>query len=100
MIDTPQVRLAPKRAHLHGVYDLGVGTQHALPDPGQIPQVEDVVELGRGRQHLDFGRLPETAGQRHQLWHGVLNLPGKPPVGAEVALTDHTCRSGVRGQER
>lgn len=89
-IDTPQAGLATKRAHLHGVYHFGVGTQHALPDPGQIPQVEDVVELGRGRQHLDFGRLPQTAGQRHQLWHRALNLPGKPPAGAKVALTNHT----------
>lgn len=49
------VRLVPKQAHLHRVYNLSVGTQHALPNPGQIPEIEDVVELGRGRQHLDFG---------------------------------------------
>lgn len=101
-IDALQARLAAKRAHLHGVDHLGIGTQHALPDPGQIPQVEDVVELGRGWQHLNFGGLPQTAGQRHQLWHHALNLPGKTPAGAEVTLTNHTwvAGSGVRQQQR
>lgn len=90
-IDKMQIKFVSKWAHLHGVYHLSVGTQHALPDPGQIPQVEDVVELGRGRQHLHFGRLPQTAGQGHQLWHRPLNISGKSPAGAEVALTNHPC---------
>lgn len=90
-IDKLQVRLVSKPAHLHGVDHLSVGTQHALPDPGQIPQIEDVVELGRGRQHLHFGRLPQTAGQGHQLYHRPLNILRKSPAGAEVTLTNHTC---------
>lgn len=96
-IDEPQIRLVSKQAHLHGVYHLRVGTQHALPDPGQVPQVEDVMELGRGRQHLHFGRLPQTASQGHQLRHRPLDIPGKSPAGAEVALANHTCTavSGV-----
>ena len=30
------------------------GVDGALPDAAQITQVEDVVELGWGRQHLDL----------------------------------------------
>ncbi len=39
---------------------LGSGTfislhmQHALPDPGEVSEVEDVVEFRRGWQHLDL----------------------------------------------
>ena len=32
-----------------------------LPDPGQISQVEDVVELGGRGQHLDLDLLPALA---------------------------------------
>jgi len=40
--------------------------QHALPDPGQVAQVEHVVEIsGRGQQFL-FGLLPHEPRQRHQ----------------------------------
>ena len=37
------VRLANNGTH---------GVEHALPDSREIPQVEDVVKLGWGRQHL------------------------------------------------
>lgn len=69
-----------------------------MPDPGQIPQVEGVMELGRSWKHLDFGQLPETAGQTHELGHHALNLLGKTTVRAEVALTNHTCVEGVQLQ--
>lgn len=80
------------------MYHLGVGAEHALPDSGQIPQVEDIVKLGWRWKHLDFSQLPEAAGQRHQLWYCVLNLPGEPTAGREVAFTDHTCTTGSQGK--
>ena len=46
-----------------------------LPNSGQVSQVEDVVKLGRCRQHLDLDFLPEFTGGQHQ-WrnrrHNVL----------------------------
>lgn len=37
-----------------------------LPNATEIPQVEDVVELGRSRQHLHFGLLPQFASRGNQ----------------------------------
>ncbi len=79
-----------KSSHLDRADHLSVGIEHALPDPGQIPQIEDVVELGRSWKHLDLGQLPETAGQRHQAGYGAPNLMGETATCTEVALTNHT----------
>ena len=53
----------------HGlvVYDGWNGTDHAEPDPGEIPQVEYVVELGGRRHHLRLGREPQHPRDRDQL---------------------------------
>lgn len=55
------------QAQQHGGRGDGLvrGVDHTLPDPGQISQVEYVVELGGGGQHLHLGQLPETPGDRH-----------------------------------
>lgn len=37
------------------------GLEHALPDARQVAQVEDVVELGGRRQHLDLKHTQITA---------------------------------------
>ena len=34
------------------MHDVSVCVDHSLPDATQVSQVEDVVELGRSRQHL------------------------------------------------
>jgi hypothetical protein len=38
--------------HFLAVDHLGDGVEHALPDAGQVTQVENVVELGRRRKHF------------------------------------------------
>ena len=43
-----------------------------LPDTTEVSQVEDVVKLGRRRQHLQLGTLPELACRRHQLLNVLL----------------------------
>lgn len=45
-----------------------------LPNPGQISQVEDIVELGWGGQHLDFGLLPQVTGCWDQPFHQLTDL--------------------------
>ena len=45
-----------------------------LPDPGQITQVEDVVELGGSGQHLDLDLLPQVSSCRHQALHQLYHL--------------------------
>lgn len=80
-----------KSSHLDGVDHLTTGAEHALPDPGQIPQVEDIVEFRRCWKHFHLGQLPEVSGQRHQVRHDALHLLCETTACAEVALTNHTC---------
>ena len=39
---------------------------HAQPDAAEVAQVEDVVELGRGRQHLGLRFQPQLASEGYQ----------------------------------
>ena len=50
--------------HRHlGVADHFVnGVDHSLPDTTEITKVEDVVELGRRRQHLDLLQIATDKG--------------------------------------
>lgn len=82
--------------------------QHTLPDPGEITEVEDVVELGGSRQHLDLDvvnreirrttgvplhvahivylcSLPDQSCEWHQLGNGGADFICKAPFWAEVA---------------
>ncbi len=45
-----------------------------LVDPAEIPQVEDIVELGRGRPHLHLGSLPEFASGSDQAVHYLTHI--------------------------
>ena len=57
--DDTRALVAPQGHEYFGrVADLAGNVEHALPDARQVSQVEDVVELGRRRQHLDFDALP------------------------------------------
>lgn len=82
-------------SHLNGVYHFSAGIEHPLPNPRQIPQVENVVKLGRGWKHLDLGQLPQAAGQRHQAGHYTPNLLSETTVCTEVALTNYTYTTGL-----
>ena len=39
---------------------------HAQPDAAEVAQVEDVMELGRGRQHLGLRLQPQLPGEGYQ----------------------------------
>lgn len=57
----------PQRHHFAGIVDDFWGSvQHSLPDSAQVTQVEDVVELGGGGQHLDLDPLPHLPRGRHK----------------------------------
>ncbi len=49
-------------------------TDHAEPDPGEVPQVEDVVELCRRRHHLRLRREPQHPGDGDQFFRQVPTL--------------------------
>ena len=51
-----------------------------LPDTTEISQVEDVVKLGRCRQHLRLRPLPQLACGRHQLLNPLLERLDKPTL--------------------
>jgi len=80
------------RSHRDGVDHLGRGVEHALPDARQVPQVEDVVELGGRGQHLGLGGLPEATRQGDQAGHGLAHLLAEAPPRAVVAGADHPWR--------
>jgi hypothetical protein len=42
------------------------GANHAHPDAAEVAQVENVVELGRRRQHFRLRDEPEFSCERHQ----------------------------------
>ena len=51
--DDPGALVAPQRQHsLHGGTCLMLNVQQPLPDPREVTQVEDIVELGRSGQHF------------------------------------------------
>ena len=56
---------------LHGLWH---GKQHPLDDPGEVPQVEQVVTLGGGRQQVDHGTRVHRQGPRHHLFSRVLEV--------------------------
>ena len=66
--------------------NLRCDTNHAQPDPGEVSQVEDVVELGRSRKHLLLRDLPHLPRHRDQQLHQVRHVVREPTVGVEVSL--------------
>ena len=50
------------------------GADHAEPDPGEIPQVEYVVELGGRRHHLRLGHVPHHSRDRDQFFGQKTNV--------------------------
>lgn len=78
-------------SHLDRGDDFSIGAEHALPDPGEIPQVKDVVELCRSWKHLDLSQLPETTREGNQTRYSALDLLAKTTSCAKVALTNHAC---------
>ena len=68
--------------------ELCLGSDHPQPDPAEIPEVEDVVELGGCRQHLLLGQPPHLPGERNQLEAQVAHLTAEPLLAAEVARGD------------
>jgi len=59
------------------------------------------VELGRRRQHLDLGALPQLARGRHQLADRVHDVGAEAALAAEVAEADGAedlVDGGVGGQ--
>lgn len=68
--------------------DFGDGPQHTLPNAAQITQVEDVMEFGRGRQHLDLGALPQTSCGRNEFHHEVGDVAAESALRAVVAFAD------------
>lgn len=56
-----------------------------LPDSTEISQIENVMELGRRRQHLDLSFLPELSRSRHQRNNHFLNFCLKTALVVEVA---------------
>lgn len=59
----------------------------ALKHLGQLPDVEQVVELGGRRQHLGLRLVPERHRQRHEARRDVGDLRCKH-VAAEAALDE------------
>ena len=59
--------------------------QHSLPDAGEVTEVEDVVELGRCRQHLCFGVLPQQPGAGDQPGSCITHLLDEASLRTEVA---------------
>lgn len=60
----------PQRHHSADVVDnVRSSVKHALPDSTQVTQVENVMELGGGGQHLDLDLLPHLPGG----WHKGVN---------------------------
>ena len=60
----------PQRHHSAGVVDnVRSSVKHALPDSTQVTQVENVMKLGGGGQHLDLDLLPHLPGG----WHKGVN---------------------------
>jgi len=49
-------------------------TSAHLPDAAEISQVEDVVKLGRRRQHFGLRSLPQFASGGHQHVHHSKNF--------------------------
>lgn len=50
------------------------GVQEHLPHLGKLTHVEQVVELGRRRQHLGGHLFPQVHCERHQLLRYIHNL--------------------------
>ena len=69
--DDPTTLVFPQgHQHVGGGDDLRGSHQQTLPDSAEISQVEDVVELCRGRQHLVLHPLPQhTGGGDQHLYH-------------------------------
>ena len=66
----------------------GLSPDHAQPHPGQVAHVEDVVELGRGGQHLLLGGQPQLPGERHKLLNELRDWDGEAAIGVEMATCD------------
>ena len=73
------------------------GSDHAEPDPGKVPEVEDVVELCRRRHHLRLGREPKHPRDRDQLLGQEANVfretaaVGKAKHSYEVKILTDVC---------
>lgn len=78
--DHPHGLISPHSDHLgHALKPLGGGQYEAIVDPGQIPEVENVVEFGwRGWEIVDDG-LVKSESYFSQLGHDVSNLLAKRP---------------------
>ena len=53
------------------------GSDHAQPDPGEISQVEDVVELGWRGHHLGLGGVPQHSRDGDQFFSQNANVLGE-----------------------
>ena len=75
--------------------------QHALPDAGEVTEVENVVELGGCRQHLGFGVLPQQPGAGDQPGSRATHLLHEAPLRTEVAAANDPkdlVNGGIGGQ--
>ena len=72
-----------------------------LPDTAEVSQIEDVVEVGRRRQHPRLGPLPQSASCRDQDVHHPDHLLAESTLLHHNSSSYHhsEVRSKVRVQE-
>mmetsp|Transcript_85890 Transcript_85890/g.195813 ORF Transcript_85890/g.195813 Transcript_85890/m.195813 type:complete len:344 (-) Transcript_85890:1520-2551(-) len=72
--------LVAPQAHEHAarVDNLGVALPEALEDAGEVAEVEDVVELGRGRRQCVDHCLVEVVGRNWEFQGSLTNCLSKP----------------------
>ena len=83
-----------KTQHLpNRVAFLGFDEHHALPDPGKVAEIENVVKFGRCGKHLDLGPLPQCSGGRYKLVHQLNHFAAETTLRTKIPIADDSCKN-------